>query len=252
MTGVAHATTGGATAALSTHRAVTHAMRYHLALPEGWAATREWPVLVAIPDAHRDFADNLQRFVRARGARPYILIAPEVLSCGGAGSRTADRYDYSSTVWDSLQGIDDFGFEDAGLAAVLADVHRQWHGDAKAFLTGWEAGGHTVWAQALRHPERWRGVAAVSCNYARRGAAPEAISRDPARLRLPLQPFRCGAPGAEAAAFIRFVDAQTASAIADARAHGFQPQPVRIVPNAAHGPLPEAVFAWCDSLRASR
>ena len=28
-----------------------------------------------------------------------------------------------------------------------------------AFLTGWEAGGHTVWALALRHPDRWRGVA---------------------------------------------------------------------------------------------
>jgi len=35
----------------------------------------------------------------------------------------------------------------------------QWQGEAKAFLTGWEAGGHTVWAQALRHPSAgaaWR------------------------------------------------------------------------------------------------
>src|SRR5262245_1861842 len=143
---------------ISSHRASRHPMRYYLALPPGWKADRPWPVLVAIPDAGREFKANLAAFVRARGKRPYILVAPEVLSCGGAGSRTLDHYAYTRAEWDSLQGGDDFAFEDAGLAAVLEDIRRQWHGESLAFLTGWEAGGHTVWAQTLRHPERWRGV----------------------------------------------------------------------------------------------
>jgi len=225
-------------------------MRYHVALPQGWAASRSWPVLLVIPDAAREFEGNLTQFVRARGDRPYILIAPEVLSCGGAGSRTRDHYSYSATVWDSLQGGDDFAFEDAGLAAVLADVHKQWHGESRAFLTGWEAGGHTVWAQTFRHPERWRGVAPVTTNYQGRGVTASSFSRAPERVSLPIQPLRCGAPkGDDAVMAIKYCDQQTAQALREAGDHGFAPSPVRVVPGADHGPLPEAVLAWCDSLR---
>jgi dienelactone hydrolase len=238
--------------AIAVHRASTHAMRYHLALPSGWSADRRWPVLVVIPDAARDFGANLERFVRARGTRPYILVAPEVLSCGGRRSRTPDRYSYTRAEWDSLQGGDDFAFEDAGLAAVLADVHRRWGGEPKAFLTGWEAGGHTVWAQALRRPERWRGVAPVTSNYQRRGLDSTSFSRAPERAMLPIQAFRCGAPSGDALEAVGFTDQQTAAALADAAAHGFESRPVRVVPGVDHGPLPEAVLAWCDSLRAPK
>jgi dienelactone hydrolase len=237
--------------AVTLQRPATHVMRYHLALPAGWSATREWPVLVVIPDAHRDFAANLSRFVRARGSRPYILIAPEVLSCGGAGSRLPALYAYTRSEWDSLQGGDDFAFEDTGLQAVLADIRAKWHGEPQAFLTGWEAGGHTVWALALRHPGRWRGVAPVTTNYQRRGLDPAAWSTSPERARLPIQPFRCGAPTGDGALAAPILDRQVATALQDARAHGFRPNPVRVVPGAAHGPLPEAVLAWCDSLRAT-
>jgi dienelactone hydrolase len=234
---------------ISAHRASGHPMRYHLALPSGWTADHRWPVLVAIPDANRDFEANLARFVRARGDRPYILVAPEVLSCGGGKSRTPERYSYPRAVWDSLQGGDDFAFEDAGLAAVLADVQRQWRGEPTAFLTGWEAGGHTVWAQALRHPERWRGVAPVTPNYQRRGVDSTTVSRAPERTGLPIQVLYCGAPTGEMARSMTFLEQQTALALRDARDHGFDPRPVRVVPGADHGPLPEAVLAWCDSLR---
>lgn len=235
-------------AATSVHRASTHPMRYHVALPRGWEADRAWPVLVVISGAARDFADNLEAFERARGGRPYILVAPEVLSCGGARTRTRDHYSYSTAEWNSLQGGDDFAFEDAGLAAVLANVHREWRGDSRAFLTGWEAGGHTVWAQAFRHPERWRGVAPVTTNYQQRGVTDSSFSRAPERTTLPIQPFRCGAPSGDAVQAIPYCDLQTAQALREAREHGFTPRPVRTVPGADHGPLPEAVLAWCDSL----
>jgi len=132
---------------------------------------------------------------------------------------------------------------------VLADVHRQWGGESRAFLTGWEAGGHTVWAQAFRHPERWRGVAPVTPNYQQRGLTTASWSSAPARTTLPIQPFRCGKPtGGDALTAMQSVDQQTAQALRDARTHGFAPRPVRVVPGADHGPLPGAVLAWCDSL----
>ena len=234
----------------SVHRPPDHPMRYHVALPAGWKADRTWPVLMVIPDAARDFKANLERFVTVRGSRPYILIAPEVVSCGGARTRTPDRYSYSRAEWDSLQCGDDFAFEDAGLAAVMVDVQKQWRGEPRAFLTGWEAGGHTVWAQALRHPERWRGVAPVTPNYQHRGVDARSVSRAPERATLPIQPFRCGAPRGEIAEHIPQIDAQIELAVRDAREHGFRPQPMRVVAGADHGPLPTVVLAWCDSLRA--
>jgi hypothetical protein len=223
-------------------------MRYHLALPAGWTRGRTWPVVVVVPDAGRDFAGNLQAFVAVRGDRPFLLVAPEVMSCGGARSRTANRYSYSPAEWDSIAAGDDFAFDDAGLAAVLADVRERWRGEAKAFLTGWEAGGHTVWAQTLRRPERWRGVAPVSTNYQRRGLDSTTFSRAPGRATLPIRVFRCGAPTGTAVEAIRFCDQQTARAVADARAHGFAPLPVRVVPGADHGPLPGPVLAWFETL----
>jgi len=234
--------------AITDHQATTHVMRYHLALPAGWSRERSWPVVVVIPDAAREFRANLQAFVAARGRRPFILVAPEVLTCGGSNSLTPDHYSYTRAEWDSLRAGDDFAFDDAGLAAVLADIHRLWQGEARAFLTGWEAGGHTVWAQALRRPERWRGVAPVSTNYARRGLSDSTFSTGPARAWLPIQPFRFGVPTGNAVAAARYIDDQTARALADARAHGFAPGAVRVVAGAGHGPLPDAVLAWCDSL----
>src|SRR5262245_42324153 len=64
-------------APITTQRAVGHAMRYHLALPTGWTRERTWPVVIVIPDASRRFVDNLQKFVVARGDRPFLLVAPE-------------------------------------------------------------------------------------------------------------------------------------------------------------------------------
>jgi dienelactone hydrolase len=234
--------------AITVHAAGTHPMRYHLALPEGWSADRTWPVIVAIPDAGRQFEPNLREFVAARGGRPYILVAPEVLSCGGARTRTLDHYSYSPAVWDSIQRIDDFTFDEGGVAAVLADVRRQWHGEPAAFLTGWEAGGHTVWALAFRRPELWRGVAPVSTNYQRRGLAAAAFSAAPERTRLPIQVFREATPPPADTQLMTFLDEQTAMALADARAHGYAPAPVRAVPGGVHGPLAAAVVAWCDSV----
>jgi hypothetical protein len=243
------ATASSPPAAITTQRAAGHAMRYHLALPTGWTRERTWPVVVVIPDASRQFVGNLRSFVAVRGDRSFLLVAPEVMSCGGARTRVPELYSYTRAEWDSITTGDDFAFDDAGLAAVLADVRTRWAGETKAFLTGWEAGGHTVFAQTFRRPERWRGVAPVTPNYQGRGLDSTKFSRAPERATLPIQVFRCGAPTGDMGAAIRFIDDQTARALAEGRAHGFTPRPVRVVPGAEHGCLAAPVMAWFDTLR---
>lgn len=237
---------------ITSHQATTHAMRYHVALPTGWNAGRSWPVVIVIADAHRDFKTNLARFMAARGDRPFILVAPEVTTCGGTGGQLSPPYSYTDEEWKSARAPNDHDFDDAGLAAVLADVQKQWNGEPKAYLTGWEAGGHTVWAQTLRRPERWRAVAPVSTNYQGRGVSAEQFSKAPERTTLPVQVFWFGRPDPELAQASANLRQQTDRAIADARAHGFSPRPIRVVPDTGHGPLPEAVLAWFDSLETAR
>lgn len=236
--------------AITAHQAKGHPMRYHLALPEGWKAGQAWPVVVVIPDAHRDFEANLRRFVAARGSKPYLLVAPEVVTCGGTSGKVSPPHTYTAAEWAAVKAAGDFDFDDAGLAAVLADVYARWGGETKAFLTGWEAGGHSVWAQAFRRPERWRAVAPVSTNYQGRGLAPGAFSTAPERATLPLKAFWCGAPQGDEAQGLVFWRQQTARAQADARAHGFAPRPDQEVPGASHGPLCAAVLGWFESLLA--
>jgi len=135
---------------------------------------------------------------------------------------------------------------------VLADVHDKWHGERVAFLTGWEAGGHTVWAQAMRHPERWRGVAPVTPNYQRRGLDSAAFSRAPERTSLPIQVLLCGAPTADARQALAAVEPQIALALGDARDHGFPSRPERVIVETSGVALPydTLITFWRDPVRA--
>lgn len=233
---------------ITTHMAATHPMRYSIALPNGWAPGQTWPVVVVIADAHRDFVANLRRFTAVHTTTPFILVAPEVLTCGGTRDQTSPPYSYSPEEWRAARAAGDFEFDDAGLAAVLEDVHSKWGGETRAYLTGWEAGGHTVWAQTLRRPERWLAVAPVTTNYQRRGLTAETFSDARGHAALPIQVFLCGAPTGDVARFSSTLGQQTDRALADAREHGFTPAPVRVVPGADHGPLEAPVMAWFDSL----
>jgi dienelactone hydrolase len=222
-------------------------MKYHLSLPGGWVAGRTWPVAVVIPDASRDFERNLAAFVKARGALPYILVAPHVVTSGGANYRLADTYRYSEADWAKVAEAGDFRFDDEGIAAALADVRRDYGGEPRAFLTGWEAGGHTVWALTFRHPERWRAVAPVTTNYLGRWLDDAAFSKDPARASLPVRVLFVGKSAApEGWAFWR---PQTENAAKAAAAHGFAPVSFVEVPGKPHGPLADDVLGFFDEVR---
>ena len=80
-------------------------------------------------------------------------------------------------------------FDEDGLTAVLDDVRKHYAGENRAFLTGWEAGGHVVWAQVFHHPEHWRAVAIVSPNFQARCMDDGLVSSDTARRTLPVTVF---------------------------------------------------------------
>jgi dienelactone hydrolase len=135
-----------------------------------------------------------------------------------------------------------------GIAAVMADVRQQYGGDKRYFLTGWEAGGHTVWAMTFRRPQDLRAVAPVCPNYAGRGMQDGGFSTDPSRVGLPIRIFHGENDTAFSPGKPLFV--QTEAARKAAFDHGFKNVSEDVVRGKGHEPLAEAVFAYFTSLKS--
>lgn len=224
--------------------APNHPMQYYVSLPKGWNGGRTWPVVVLIEAAEREFLKTLKVFERARGDRPFILVAPLVTTNGGANYRQADTYRYSEETWTKIQN-DRCGFDLDGIGAVAADVHKLYHGESRYFLTGWEAGGHTVWALLFRHPEEVRAAAPAVTNYAAR-CLEGGFSSSPLRVELPVTVFQVDtlrdmAPG-------KYVYSQSQEAMKTAREHGFRSVTERVASGKPHGPLADEVLAYFTEL----
>src|SRR6476646_3988057 len=141
--------------------ASTHPIQYYLSLPEGWTATKKWPVVVVIESADREFLQAATAFAHARGSRPFILVTPLVVTNGGAGFRSVPAYHYSNEVWDRIQHSGQFKFVLDGLNAIVQDVVKQYGGEEKFFIAGLEAAGHTIWGVLFNHPEAVRAAVLV-------------------------------------------------------------------------------------------
>jgi dienelactone hydrolase len=221
-------------------------MKYWVSKPAAWSADRSWPVVVVIPDAGRDFAGNLDAFVQAGADGEFVFVAPMVVTSGGArGYREAPGFRYSASDWAEVDRVGDYRFDEDGIAAVVADVATRFHGERRVFLTGWEAGGHTVWALVLRHPEWFRAVAPVTPNFQGRWldappAPPAPAAPDPAPA---IAVFVCGDPCMPPEQRTAIMT-QTANAIAQTAARGLGNPAIQVVDGAPHGPLAAAVLAW--------
>lgn len=226
--------------------ASTHPMRYYVSLPKNWRAEKSWPVVVVIESANRDFKVNAEEFVKARGELPFIIVAPQVITDGGPHYREAPGYSYREKDWARVAQDGEWKFDDDGLAAVMSDVHRLYNGNSQYFITGWEAGTHTVFAMAFNHPERLCGAAVVCPNYAARHIAFAPAFKENARLPIRIfagsqdPAWRPGQPLFD----------QTLRAQAEGRAHGFL-FTSEIVKGEGHGPLPSAVLRWFQMLARS-
>lgn len=228
---------------LELRTASTHPMRYYVALPEGWSQQRSWPVVVAIESADREFKRNAQDFAGARGHAPFILVVPEVVTNGGPHFKDAPGYDYQADDWARVEREGPWGFDEAGLASVLADVRRLFHGEGKYYLTGWEAGAHTVFALTFSHPEAIWAAAPVCPNYAGRNVT---FSRWPGRGSVPIRVFAGSADPAWGPG--KPLTVQSARAKSEGEAHGFKFEQ-QMVPGKGHGSLSAEVLKWFDEVR---
>ena len=223
--------------------ASTHPMQYYLSLPQGWTASKKWPVVVAIESANREFQQTAEVFAQARAALPFIVVTPLVLTNGGASYRQVPTYHYAAAVWDQADRVGRCRFDAEGIAAVAADVRRLYGGEDRYFLTGWEAGGHTVWATLFQHPEALRAVALSDPNYQGR-CLDDGFSSNSARADLPIRIFTTGATPNS------YIVAQSTEAKATAEAHGYGSVSQAALPAKPHGPLAEDVLAYFSSLLA--
>ena len=226
--------------------ASTHPIQYYLSLPEGWTATKKWPVVVVIESAERDFLQAATAFAKARASRPFILVTPLVVTNGGAGFRSVPTYHYSDAVWDRIQTSGQFTFDSDGIAAIMKDVVRDYSGEDKYFITGLEAAGHTVWGILLNHPETVRAAALVCPNYAGRWVDESHISTAAERARLPVRTLigtndtlcSAGSP----------IHTQMLRAMSIAEAHGYQNVTLMRVNGKGHERLADEVLAYFASL----
>jgi dienelactone hydrolase len=226
--------------------ASTHPIQYYVSLPEGWTAEKKWPVVVVIESADREFLDAANSFAKARQQRPFILVTPLVVTNGGSGYRNVPTYRYSDEVWNRIQSSGPFKFDSEGLVAIMQDVVKQYGGESKYFITGFEAGGHTVWGILFNQPEFVRGAVLVCPNYLGRWVDEQRISSATERANLPIRNFigtkddLCS-PG-------KPIYTQLQRAMSMASEHGYKNVSLIQVKDKGHERLAEEVLAYFSSL----
>jgi len=227
--------------------ASTHPIQYYLSLPEGWTSTKKWPVVVVIESADREFLQAATRFAQANQQQPFILVTPLVVTNGGQGYRSVPTYHYSDSVWNRIESSGPFTFDMDGITAIMQDVVREYGAEDRYFVTGLEAGGHTVWGILFNHPESIRGAVLVCPNYLGRWVDEAKISTSPARADLPIRNFvgtkdtlcSAGSP----------IYSQIQRAMTLAAAHGYKNASLVRVEGKAHEAMAEEVLGYFSSLR---
>ena len=227
--------------------ATSHPIQYYLSLPPGWAVGKKYPVVVVIESANRDFLEATTAFAQARRQQPFIIVTPLVVTNGGTRYREVPTYHYSDRVWARIQTDGDFNFDMAGIAAIIQDVVKQYGGEDKYFITGLEAGGHTVWGLLFNHPEAVRGAAIVCPNYLGRWVDEAHISSDASRASLPIRNF-VGTKD-ELCAEGQPIYTQMQKAISVAQAHGYKNVSLTHVEGKGHERLADEVLAYFSALK---
>jgi poly(3-hydroxybutyrate) depolymerase len=227
-----------------------HAMQYWISLPKQWDVQHEWPIVVVLEAAEKEYEANARRFMAARGDLPFIIVAPYIVSNGNQGLRDPQIFPYSPETWDLVDRDSPCAFDLAGLTAVLTDVQRDCHGQSRAYLTGFEAGTHALWAFTFRHPENLAGVVPVAGNYRGRCVDETSFSSNPARAQLPIHAMTGSLDrmfGAGDQLYAQYLEAKSA-----AQRHGFQNVTEEVVPGKDHAPLPAEVLAYFSTLERAR
>jgi poly(3-hydroxybutyrate) depolymerase len=219
-----------------------HPMQYYVSLPEGWTNTRTWPVLLVIESADKEYRENALRFTRGRKKMPFIIVAPYNVNNSRSGRRDPKVFPYSSQTWDYIEQVGDCRFNLEGIAQILKDVQSKFNGEDKVYLTGFEAGAHTVWQLTFQHPEWLKASVAVAGNYNQNSCTgdPSLFSNDLSRVLLPVRGFTeekdtLFGPATR-------VYQQWLNALKDAQQHGYKNISEVKLANKGHEPAPVEVL----------
>jgi len=221
-----------------------HPMQYFLSLPGNWSKEKKWPIVIIIEAADKEYKENALRFVRARKEMPFILVAPFNVNNSRSCRRDPAVFPYSPATWDIIERTGDCKFNMEGITQVVKDVQEQYNGEQKFFLTGFEAGTHTVWQFVFQHPEKLKAAAAVAGNYNQNSCMTEesAFSKDSSLVNLPVRGFSGSldeAFGPAGTIYSQWQNARKAAA-----AHGYKNISEMIVPGKGHVPFPAEVLSW--------
>lgn len=229
--------------------ATKHPMQYFLSLPRQWTAEKKWPIVVIIEAADKAYQENALRFVRERKDMPFILVAPFNVNNSRYGRRDPNIFPYTKETWDLIDKTGDCTFNMEGITQIIADVQQHYQGESKFFITGFEAGAHTVWQFAFQHPEQLRAAAPVAGNYNQNSCMTAAdFSTDTARVHLPIRGFSGSADTLSGSAGVLY--AQWKNAAQAAAAHGYKNISETRIPDKGHVPLPAEVLNWFLTIRA--
>jgi poly(3-hydroxybutyrate) depolymerase len=228
-------------------KAGSHPMHYFVSLPQGWTKEKQWPLLVVIESADKEYRENAMRFVRARGKMPFVIVAPYNVNNSRSGRRDPAVFPYSSKDWDYIESVGDCKFNLDGLTAIAAEVKRNFNTEEKYYLTGFEAGAHTVWQMTFQHPERLKAAIPVAGNYNQNSCMTDnPFSADPSRKTIPIVGFAATKDsfyGPEGRVHFQWMNARKAAAD-----HGFENVSEKIFPEKGHVPLPDEVLNYVNEL----
>lgn len=197
--------------------AAVSGVQYYLSLPKGWNPKATWPILVTIDGSGHKFLQNVQAFINARGARPFVIVTPFVSSNGN------DPGDLKAVL------------------EIVDEVRKAAHGQPKFFITGFSAGGHLTWQMVFQHPELLAGAAPAAANFRFRGI--DEISKAPERVQLPIHAFQGDKDDVK-----HFLDPQWDDALKLAKENGYENLTHTEVPGASHQAFAPQVVDFFASL----
>lgn len=150
-----------------------HPLVAYVSLPPDWTPkSRELPVVVAVEGAGSNFAGCCRAYRDTRGSRAAIAISP----CTFANTNELDAtkypwYDAATLKENSARGDQRIKFDSEGVAAVLAELRRDWGAGERLAITGFSGGGNLTYWWALQHPEQLALAVGCCANYSGLGAA---------------------------------------------------------------------------------
>lgn len=231
---------------LALKTATNHPMQYYVSLPQGWNQSRTWPVVIILEAADKEFKKNAERFIKARGNYPFILVAPINTDNGNQGRRDPNVFPYTIETWDYIDKVGDCQFNNAGIKQIIKDITELYRGEGQVYITGFEAGAHGVWALVFNDPEYVKAAAPVAGNFRNRCVDESTLVKHKGVSDLPIQSF----VGKEDSDFgpQGQIYNQWQAAKQLAVKQGFQNIKEVLIPGKQHEPMPAEVLDYFYSL----